>query len=238
MREKINAIVISLVRHSDLHSVATLYTPSHGRVACLVPAPSARRRNLRLMPLQCITAELDFHPARELQKVSRIETAALWPSIYTDPARSATAFFISDFLNHLLREAQPDARIWDFIIRCLTILNSAPGPMPDFHIVFMAALTAFVGILPDTTDFSPSASFDLRAGTYTLSPPRHPDVLRPPLARWPAILARLTFANSRALRLSGTGRFEIISGLLRYYSIHFPGMGNIKSHLVLREVFA
>lgn len=238
MRKMTEAIVISVVRHSDRHSVATLYTPTHGRVACLVPAPSASKRSMKIMPMQYISTDMRFNAAKELQRIGRVELVKVWPALYTDPVRTSTVLFLSEFLNHLLRDTQPDAGLWQFLIGSLDLLDRSVHPLPDFHIVFIASLAAFVGIMPDISHYDREKWFDLRAGVYTSQRPPHPDYLPPSLAAWPRMLARINYINARALRLNGESRYQLLCRMLHYYSLHFPGMGNVKSHIVLRDIYS
>lgn len=188
--------------------------------------------------MQCILADINFNPSHELQYARNFEVTHPWGLIFSDPMRMTMAMFLSEFLNKLLREAQPDARLWDYLLRCLSLLNSPRGGSPNFHIVFTATLSAFVGITPDVAQYGRNAIFDLRAGSYTYLPPSHSDVVRPPLSRWPLILSKLNYSNCKALHLSGADRYTLLSAILRYYSLHFPGMQNFKSLDVMRDVFA
>lgn len=130
----------------------------------------------------------------------------------------------------------------------------------NFHLVFTASLASFAGIQPDLTHYSPDAPFDMLSGTYL--PPaainrtgmgyglnatgtkkgmvagNDTHLLMPPAAALPRMLARLSYSTAARLPLSGETRYRILEGILRYYSYHFPGMSTLRSHHILREVFA
>lgn len=236
MREKITGIVVSIVKHSDKHSVATLYTKEHGRVSCIVNASSGKRGGMRFMPLQCVGAEMSFNANKELQVLHRPEVEKWWPSLYCNPMKTSVAIFISDFLNRLLRATQPERGVWSFIERSLELYDRE-DELADFHIVFVASMAAFTGILPDMSGYKKGRWFDMRASSYTDFKPAHKDCLVPDESAWPLRLAKLTYLNSKGLRLNGSGRTALLNGMLKYYALHVPGMQNIQSHNVLREVF-
>lgn len=52
-----------------------------------------------------------------------------------------------------------------------------------------------------------------------------------------AMLCRINFSNVGALRLDRKQRYKILHRLLQYYSIHFPGSGNLKSLDIIHEIF-
>lgn len=237
MRTKITGIVLSIVRHSDKHNVVSIYTPTHGRITCLAPAGGTRSKLPRLMLLSTIDTEINITPTKEMYQLRCYSFAELRPSLYTDPMKMTLAMFLADFLNHLLRETQPDAGIWKFIQGSLSLLDVAPLS-PNFHLVFISAIAPFVGIQPDLENCNTTNWFDLRAGRYTSVAPLHNDFLPPGNSHWPSLLSRLTYYNADCLKLSGEQRYRILEGILHYYAIHIPGIASMKSHHVLREIFA
>lgn len=236
MRTKIKGIVLNIVKHSDRHNVVNLYTPTHGRITCVAPAGGQRSKLPRLMLLSTIETEINFSSTRELQQLRTYALSDVHPSLYTDPMKMTIAIFLADFLNHLLKEAQPDAGIWKFIQGSLSLLDIS-RLSPNFHLVFISAIAPFVGIQPDLEGCNSNKWFDMRAGRYTAVAPPHNDFLPPGMSHWPSLLSRLTYYNADCLRLSGEQRYQILESILHYYALHIPGIASMKSHHVMREIF-
>lgn len=239
--ERLQAIVLGQTPHSDRHKVVILFTRTHGRVALLASAGkgrSARMRNARLAPLSMIETDVNFHPGRELQFLGEVAFMRQWRELYLDPAKSAVSFFLAEFLNAYLRESPPDARLWDHTASALEQFDRRQKGTANFHIAFLINFLDYAGVRPDISAWRPGAWFDMRGGAMSLLPPGHRDSLAPEEAAKLPLLSRMTLANMHAFRFNGTQRCRILEGLLRYYSIHFPGLNNLKSPEVLAEVFS
>ena len=241
MIERITGIVLDTVKHSDRHNVVTLFTRERGRMSFLSPAgkgKSGLMRNARLMPLSVVTADINIHANRELQVLPTPQRAAVWHDLYFNPVKSSVAIFLSEFLNAYLRHSEADSNEWDFIFRSVESLDSARRGMANLHLAFLIGLLPFAGIEPDLSGAGEGRWFDMRGGCFTPFPPPHGDSLRPEEARLLPLLSRMTAANSRAFRFSAAQRRRLLAGLLQYYSVHFPGLANLKSPSILTEVFA
>ncbi len=243
MTEKITAIVIDITRHNDKLNIVTLFTRSRGRISFLSPAGSGkmgRLRHSRLQPLAAIEADINFRQTAELQRLGTFALYTVWNNLYFAPVKRLVALFISEFLNKLLRATMPDEALWDFILNSISLLDNLPGGIANFHIAFLSSLLPFAGIQPDHTKYREGYMFDMQSGTFSPDCPvvaNHELTLHADAARMAATLCRINFANMHALRLSRHDRQRVIQGLLTYYSIHFPGAGNLRSLEIIREIF-
>lgn len=238
--EKIEGIVTDVVKHSDRHNVVTLYTRTRGRVSLLSSAGGGKTvqlRNAALMPLSVVSADVNFNPTRELQFLRRFSRERLWKDIYFNPVKSSVAMFLAEFLNAYLRQSAPDAILWDFIVGAVGRLDRMRGGMANYHIGFLVEFLGYAGIRPDLTEWREDAWFDMQGGMMTLSPPPHRDRLTPSESQKLPLLARMNLRTASLIRMTAEQRRQLLRGLLHYYSIHFPGLGNLKSPAVLAEVF-
>lgn len=241
MTEKFTAIVLDITRHNDKHNIVTVYSRTRGRIVFLSPCGSGKEgkmRQARLQPLAVIEGVMRFSQTAELQKLVAFSLHEVWGSIYFHPIKQMIALFLSEFLTKLLKASMPDENMWDYIVSSLRLFDGLTKGIADFHIAFMASLLPFAGIQPDASNYEPGMMFDLRAGTFTDNVPLHNDYLKGEEALFASVVSRINFLNIKALRLDGAVRRRILSGLLAYYSIHFPGTSNLKSLKVMRDVFA
>lgn len=240
MTEKLQAIVLGCVRHSDRAQIANVYTRTRGRISLLVPAGASRavrRQAAMLMPLSLIEFECRGSAASELWRPSGMTFLYTYRDIYFNPQKNAIGIFLSEFLGRLLRVGPPDAILFRFIADSLITLDSLQSDFGNFHITFLSGLTAFMGISPDLESYAPGLMFDMRAGGYTPLHPGHNDILIGDNARMPLILNRLNYSNMHLLRLRRYEREKILEGLLHYWGIHFPGTSTLRSMEVLSELF-
>lgn len=190
------------------------------------------------MPLSVISADINFNATRDLQFLNRFQRATLWRDLYFNPVKSAVGMFISEFLNAYIRQSPPDPRLWDFVMGAIATLDSSDSDRltANFHLAFLIDFLHFAGIRPDLTDWREDAWFDMR-GTVTLMPPPHRDIVTPAMMPTLRTLERMNLRTAGVFRFNKTERRELLDALLHYYSLHFPGLGNLKSPAILSELF-
>lgn len=241
MSEKLQGIVLGVVKHSDRHNIVTLFTRERGRMAFLSPAGSgrnARLRNARLMPLNVIETDARVNPAKELVLLGQFSVTTVRKSLYFSPVKQALTLFLKEFLEKILRSSAPDPALYAFLTRAIDIIDLTPdGQAANLHIAFLVNLLYPIGILPNTEDWQPGDWFDMRGGELTPLKPLHNDVLRPSEAAFLPKLMRMTMRNAACFRFCAEERRRILNLLIRYYSIHFPGLSSLKSLDVLAEVY-
>ncbi len=240
MLEKIEGIVIDVRKHNDKTDIVTLFTRSRGRMAMLSPSARGGKsgRGARLLPMSVVGASVNYHPDRELQRLGAVEPLRVWSSIYFNPVKSALAVFLSEFLNHFLRASLAEPELWDYIVESTGSIDRMKGNASNLHIAFLISLLPYAGIEPRLDDYSDGDWFDMREGRFSSGRPLHNDVVEPGEARHILLLARLTMANSRRLRLTQAERRRALDMLLRYYAIHYQGLGSLRSLDVMHEIFS
>ena len=232
MREKNKAIVLDIRHHNEKTDIITIYTDLHGRVVTLSPVSASvkgKARRARLQPLSVIETELNFNPEKEFHRLGGVSPAAVWSDIYYHPMKRLTAFFIAEFLNKLLRATMPDTELWQFIYSSLEDFDNMTEGYNDFHIIFLFRLLKFAGIQPNSENYEKGYFFDMREGKFVYNIPSHNDLLKDQEAAFASIAHRLNYTNIRKLKLTAHARRRILSSLLKYYAIHFPGTGNLKT---------
>ena len=244
MKATVMGIVLrSPVRHKDRTDILTVYTPGRGRLSVAIAAgggKGGRQRRAATMPLSLVEFQVADNSSERLQRASSLTALSAWRTIYFDPVKSAIAMFMAEFLNRLLRDTSPDPKMYRYICESVALLDALEGNdmLSNFHIAFLAGLTTFSGIAPDTSGYRPDNIFDMLSGRYTTLPPGHSATLTGVAARIPLILNRMTFANQHRYRFTRLERREVLDGLLRYFGLHFPGTDNLRSPEILSEILS
>lgn len=239
--ERITGIVTDIVRHNDRHNIISLFTRSRGRVSFLSPSGTGnagRARNARLQLLSVVETDVNFRETRDLQTLGKISLSTIWRDLYFNPVKGAIVMFLSEFLNRYLREAAPEPLLWDYVYLSLANLDSRKGGCVNFHLSFLIGFLHFAGIAPDITGLEEGDYFDMQAGMVVAERPLHKSFLYPSETRFLPSILRMNMHNDHFFRLKNGERREILKKILQYYSIHFPGLANLKSPEILAEVFA
>ncbi len=243
MTEKYTAIVLGTIRHSDRSDITTFFTRERARLALAVGSGSgatARLRRGMLMPLSIVELTARLEVGRDVGRLLQVSTLHTASSIYMDPIKTSVAMFVAEFIGRLVRESPPDSGLWDYLSESFRLLGIMSGgrTLANFPLVLLASLASFCGISPDVGGFQTGRMFDMRSGCFVDMRPAHGDIVEAAEAGFVVTLSRLNFANSRGLRLSREARRRILDDLLRYYALHLPGLGEMKSPAVLREILS
>lgn len=245
MKEKITGIVLGSIRHSDRFNVTNVFTLENGQLTLLTSAgngKSSRQASSRLQPLSMIEAQVSRSAAHEMGIASGIHFLRVWRSIYYEPEKAGIAFFLSEFLMRLLRDAPAEANVWKYITESIEYFDSLTDKRTtaNFHITFLLGMTRLMGIQPDLSGYTEGMEFDMQAGTMTLPFPggsfrkERIDTAR---SRFIPKLERMNYSNSRHFHFSGKERSELLDLILKYYGCHFPGCDRLKSLEILKEIY-
>lgn len=240
MIEKITGIVLNVRKYNDRNQIVTLYTRERGRLSFISPSGSGRASNVRrarLQPLSVISSDLNYKANNELQRLGSIASVEVWNDIYFHPGKRAIVLFISEFLYRLLNEAVADPSLFDFIVESLRLLDRLEENVADFHIPFLVSMLSYSGIQPDSEGYQEGYVFDFAAGGFVPEFESRGPGLKGIEAKAVDFVSRINFSNMKSLRLTNVNRRQILYSLLNYFSYHFPGLGNLKSPEVLREIF-
>jgi DNA repair protein RecO (recombination protein O) len=239
MLTRTKAILLHHVRYSDSSLIAHFYTLEYGRLAVMVKGISSRRRSTRFsyfQPLSIFNLELYYNNKREVQNLREMTLDFIPKRIYGDITRTSVAMFISEILHSIIREEDVNRLLFDFIESSVISLDGMISGISNFHLWFLVALTDYAGIGPTHTSMS-SCYFDMLTGQFTPQQPMHPDFLDHSGARVLNLLLQMSAEDISSLRLSGDERTLLLTGLLRYYSLHLAGIREIRSLQVLKDIF-
>lgn len=246
MVEKIEGLVLDIVRHNDSNNVVTLYTRGRGRVAFLVPvgkSKAGRMRNSSIRLLAWVEAEVNFKPGKELHFLRCVSVSRVWRSLYFNPLKTSLVFFLAEFLNRLLRQSPPDADLWDYIRDSIRTLDGLDERLiANFHIAFLLGLLARAGVLPSPQNYEQGMVFDMQQGVYgypeLILQGRGQVLLTEEESAFIPRLLRMNYRNMNRFRFTRDERNRLLQRLLQYFSLHLPYGDKLKSLDVLRELLS
>lgn len=238
----LQCITLRTVRYDDRRAIVSVWSPTHGYVALMVPdgqSREARRRRAIMMPLGIFEGESDIRPGKKIHSIRDVRPLVVMPSLAVDPAKATVAMFICEVLDRILRDTAPDAALGHFIFKAVEWLDRSDSPrgVANFPVVFLYHLGALLGIAPDCAAWRPGCVFDMEGGVFRASAPVTGRWLDAENARGVHTLARISFPVSARVGIPRDTRRRMLELLLEYYSIHYTGLSDVKSPAVLREIF-
>lgn len=246
MLQRIEGVVLEIIKYNDKNNVVVLYTRSHGRMSFIVPigkSKSGKMRNAVLSLMAVVTTDINITSGKELYNLRNVQPGRLWHRIYSHPVKCSLLFFIAEFCGRIARQYPPDEKFWLFLIHSLEILDSLPSDnIASFHIAFLIELLPIMGIRPMVESWEAGDCFDMVKGEMTRLEKivfnRSKAMIPPEESFYIPLLLRMRYGNMKAFRLNQSQRRTLLDRILEYYSVHLPLGGDLKTLPVLRELFS
>lgn len=246
MIEKIEGIITDIVKHTDRHNVVTVYTRNHGRLAFLVPVrttKAGRLRNAIIQPMAVISADVNIRKGNELYTLRQLNPTRLWHGLYSHPLKCGILYFLTEFINRLIRQYPPDRHLYEFLCQSIADLDKTENlsAIANFHIAFLIRLLPLAGIMPSLGERNDGERFDLLSGEMIhpshLSPTIRSQMLSEEDSNAVRLLLRMNYQNMSRYRFTRHQRNRLLDYLLVYYSVHLPIGREYKTLNVLREIY-
>ena len=241
MIESTKAIVLHQIKYSDSGIVVQLYSHKYGRIACLIKGLRSKKsgkHNVLFQPLSILDMVIYYKASREVQIMKDFSASYSPADIYSDIRKSSVALFLGEVLTSVLKEESPNIAMFDFLENSIIYFDSCSENYANFHLTFLAGLSSYLGFEPGKADTQENTYFDMLNGNFIQHPPAHGNYAGPEISDILAALFSSSYENMGKIMLKGAVRNEVLDYLMKYFSIHLPGLKSINSLIVLKEVFS
>lgn len=229
------------LKYGEQQVIVDFLAENCGRTSCLIKIPASAKGKFKkqyFQPLFILDTDIDIRQNVNLQRLKDARIAVPFTSIPFNPYKTAISLFMAEFLRCVSSREQTDPTTFSYIENSIRWLDGCSGGFANFHIVFMMRLSKFMGFYPNTDDYEPGDWFDMRSSCFCRQRPMHADVLNPDDARKIRLLLRMNYATMHLFRMSRDERNRMVDVIMSYYRIHIPGLPEMKSIQVLKELFA
>lgn len=240
MIEKTKGIVLHQIKYTDSGIVAWLYTRKFGRQSFMVKGVRNRksgRHSAFFQPMSILDLVVYYKEARSMQTLKEFSVSYIPSDIYFNVKKSSVAIFLGEVLASVLREETPNEELFDFIEKSVIYFDSCNEGYANFHIAFLSGLSSYLGFEPGIRRSGADRYFDMMNGSFVSLPPDHGNYATEEVSEILAAFFAASYENINRIVLTGSLRNEVLDSLVRYYSIHLPGLKKVRSLEVLKEVF-
>jgi len=241
MLEKTRGIILHQIKYTDSGIVARLYTRKFGRQSFLIKGMRNRKagkHNILFQPMFILDLEMYYKASREMQVLKEFSVSFTPYDIHSNIKKSCVAIFLGEVLTAILKEESPHEEMFDYIEESIIYFDSCKEGFANFHIAFLAGLSSFLGFEPGPRTNIDDAFFDMTNGKFVPIPPVHGNYANVEISNILADFFVASYDTISNITLTGILRNEVLETLVRYYSLHLPGLKKIKSLEVLKEVFS
>jgi DNA repair protein RecO (recombination protein O) len=240
MIEKTRGIVLHQIKYTDSGIVAWLYTRNFGRQSFLIKGIRNRKsgkHNVFFQPMSVLDMVVYFKESRGMQTLKEFSVFYAPSDIYSNVKKSSVAIFLGEVLASVLREETPNEELFDFIEKSIVYFDTCKEGYSNFHIAFLAGLSSYLGFEPGPRTCGAERYFDMLNGSFVRLPPDHGNYAGQEISEILAAFFAASYENVNRIVLNGSLRNDVLDVLVRYYSLHLPGLKKVKSLDVLKEVF-
>ena len=240
MLEKTKGIVLHQIKYTDSGIVAQIYTRKFGRQSFLIKGMRSRKtgkHNILFQPMFILDLEMNYKASHEMQILKEFSVSFTPYDIYSNIKKSCVAIFLGEVLTSVLKEESPHDEMFDFIEESIIYFDSCKEDYANFHIAFLAGLSSFLGFEPAQQLNKDDLFFDMTNGIFVPIPPVHGNYANEEISGILADFFMASYDIIARISLNGNLRNEVLETLVRFYSLHLPGLKKIRSLEVLKDVF-
>jgi DNA repair protein RecO (recombination protein O) len=238
MLEKTRGIILHTVKYGDNSLILTIYTEKFGRQSYIINGarnPRSKNKAGLLQPLFIVDLEVYQKKGRDLQRIKEIKISSPYTTIPFDVIKTTQIIFVSGILYKIILEEEQNSELFQFIESSLIFFDMMDRGKPDFHIWFLAHLTQYLGIVPNTEP--KDGWLDMKKGLMVVSEPPHPGYMNQEISSHFKELLNLRITDLPYFKISRESRTQLLTKIIEYYQIHFGNVVSLKSSEILKEVF-
>jgi DNA repair protein RecO (recombination protein O) len=240
MLEKTRGIILHQIKYTDSGIVAQIYTRKFGRQSFLIKGMRNRKtgkHNILFQPMFILDLEMYYKASREMQILKEFSVSFTPYDIYSNVKKSCVAIFLGEVLTSVLKEESPHNEMFDYIEKSIVYFDRCKEGYANFHIAFLAGLSSFLGFEPGPRLNKDDAFFDMTNGIFVPIPPVHGNYASEETTSILADFFVASYDTISKISLTGKLRNDVLEVLVKFYSLHLPGVKKIKSLEVLKDVF-
>lgn len=226
MLQKTRGLVLNFIRYRETSVIVHIYTEEFGIQSYIengVRSSKGRNKAALFQPLTLLELVVYHKEKGGIQRLSEVKISHPFRSIPFEFAKSSIGLFLTEILSKTLKEESSNPPLFRFLTDSVLWLDEAASGYENFHLVFLVQLAAFLGFAPDS---GIQIADQLREHGV---PVFDNDAIR--------LLDELTTATyDRSPPLTRPMRGYLLDLFLKFYELHFEGLGEVKSLAVLQEV--
>lgn len=237
---KTRGIVLHSIPYNDKYSIVYMYTEAFGRASYLVSRSRGKKSTVSrslFLPLSVVEMEVEHLNKRELHRIKETKSCYPLTGIFCHPVKNVLALFLAEVLFRVLKETEPDARLFGFLYESIRFLETVESGVANFHLVFLLRLLYYLGIYPNADSYIPGYYFDMQNGVFADHIPMHRHYLNREESLFFARLLKISFENMSLYAFSRKDRVDVINRIFEYYRLHLPEFPEIKSLSVMQSLF-
>jgi DNA repair protein RecO (recombination protein O) len=239
MLHSTRGIVFHQIKYSETSVIAKIYTEQFGLQSYLIRGIRGKKAKIKpglLQHLSLLEMEVNNKETKSLQHIKELKSAYSFASIPYDMIKSSILVFLNEVFVKAVKEEEANPELFNFLFNGIQVLDMTEELNSSFHLHFLIQLTRYLGFFPKNNFSEMNNVFDLTEGEFCKITDLSEYFASLPFSGYIAELQNAQFEMNVNFSYPSTHRNELLEVIIRYYQLHIPGFGELKSHKVLKEV--
>ena len=120
-----------------------MYTEAFGRASYLVARSRGKKSSVSkalFMPLSVVEMEVEHLNKRDLHRIRETKLCYPLTDVFCNPVKNILALFLSEILFRVVKETEPDSRLFEYLFESIQLLELSDKGVANFHLVFLLRL--------------------------------------------------------------------------------------------------
>ena len=241
MNIKTEALVLRTYKYSETAIIAKIYTKERGLLSFMVHGVRKKKSKFRaafFQILQQLSLEINYKDNSKLNTLKEVNILVNYTDLHTNIYKSTIAQFIGEVIFKSVQEQENNSSLFDFLQNSVTVLDEmSDNEIGNFHLVFLLNLSRYLGFYPHNNYGTKCKYFCAETGEFEfiITNIKYFGLENSTILHE---LLKCNYSNMYDIKLSSAKRKLLLYGILRFFQIHMPEMGDIKSLEVLEEIFS
>ena len=241
MLEKTRAIFLKQTKFSDSQVIADVFTEKFGKQTFIIRHSTKNKtlpkKNI-LQALFLLDMQIYYKQNRNIQKVKEISHNPILSDLPFNISKSSIAIFIAEILSKVIKEEEENHDLFIFLHNSILLLDSLDSGISNFHIIFLYELSKYLGFYPKNNFSKDKVYFNLLEGKFRTIKTDNIYFLDKEESKIMSFLHSKGFSNIDKFSFSKKQRDIALNTIIKYYQLHLPEMGKLKSFEILHEIFS
>jgi DNA repair protein RecO (recombination protein O) len=239
MIQKLKAIILHIIKHTDSSLIVYAYTDKFGRKTYIVNcshSPKSKSRANIFQPFFLFELEAYNKQTANIQRIKEYKLSEPLHTVAFDIKKSTIAMFLSEVLYKIIREEEPNEKMFDFIFNSILIFDKMNRGAENFHLHFLANLSKYIGFYPQDIN-TENGFFDIKNGQILPTVPQHELYFDTKNTQILQQLLQTKVSDIHQVELNRLQRENFLKAILSFYNYHFDKLSPINSLKVFTELF-
>ena len=242
---KTKGLVLRTVKYGETSLIITIFTELFGIQSYLVNGVRTSSRKAAgkaqlFQPAALLDLVVYHNELKQLNRIREYHWHSIYTHIFSDVPKNAVALFMVELLTKCLKQPEPNQEMFAFVEHIFLELDNSKGTiMANIPLFFSLHLSHFFGFRIDDNYSLARNYLDLEEGCFVDHIPNHPFFLDEKASEITSQLLKvMQIKELEQVRLNAEFRRNLLQQLERYYALHIPEFGTMKTLPVLRAILS